>query len=252
MDCTFCLDCIHACPHDNIGLVSRLPGAEQAEGSRSGVGQPHMRKDMAALVLVFTFGALLNAFGMVSPVYTLQAWLSRTLGITHRGPILAILFVAGLILEPALLLGLAAWVTRRATGTRLGLLALATRYAFSLVPVGFGIWLAHYGFHLFTGVLTVVPVAQSAVAKLGWPVLGQPNWGLDGMRAGSVYPLELGFLALGLLGSWIVAIRLGRQDYPRAPWRAFLPWLVLHAFLWASAMWLLAQPMEMRGTFLGG
>ena len=22
MDCTLCLDCVHACPHDNIGIVS--------------------------------------------------------------------------------------------------------------------------------------------------------------------------------------------------------------------------------------
>jgi polyferredoxin len=253
MDCTFCLDCVHACPHDNIGLVSRLPGAELwAEGSRSGVGRPHARKDMAALVLVFTFGALLNAFGMVSPVYAVQAWLSRVLGVTHRFPILAILFVASLIVEPAVLLGLAAWATRRATGTQKGLLALGTRYAFSLVPLGFGMWLAHYAFHFFTGVLTVVPVAQSALAELGWPALGEPNWGLGGIRVAAVYPLEFGFLGLGLVGSWIVAIRLGRQDHALAPWRAFLPWLVLHALLWASAMWLLAQPMEMRGTFLGG
>ena len=26
MDCTFCLDCVHACPHDNIGILSRHAG----------------------------------------------------------------------------------------------------------------------------------------------------------------------------------------------------------------------------------
>jgi len=33
------------------------------------------------LATVFTFGALLNAFGMVSPVYALEAWLGRALGV---------------------------------------------------------------------------------------------------------------------------------------------------------------------------
>lgn len=28
MDCTFCLDCVHACPYDNVGLIGRLPSAE--------------------------------------------------------------------------------------------------------------------------------------------------------------------------------------------------------------------------------
>jgi polyferredoxin len=253
LDCTFCLDCVHACPHDNVGLVSRLPGSELwTDSQRSGIGQPHARKDMAALVLVFTFGALLNAFGMTSPVYAVEAWLSRISGITQRAPILATLFVAGLVVEPAVLLGLAAMATRGLTGSTKGILSTATRYAFSLVPLGFGIWLAHYLFHFLTGVLTVIPVTQAAADDLGWSILGEPNWNLAGLRVAAVYPLETGFLTLGLFGSWIVAIRLARSDCRQAPWRAHLPWLVLHTLLWASAVWLLAQPMEMRGTFLGG
>jgi hypothetical protein len=253
LDCTFCLDCVHACPYDNVGLVSRLPGAELfADAPRSGVGRVHGRKDLAALVLVFTFGALLNAFGMVSPVYALEAWLSHGLGTTQRAPILGLLFVAALIVEPAVLLGMAAWASRRATGIRQGLVVLATRYTYSLVPLGFAVWLAHYAFHFLTGVLTVIPVTQSAVADLGTPFLGEPAWRLGGLRAGAVYPMQLGLLALGLIGSAVVAMRLGRQDAPESPWRAYLPWLVLHAALFASAVWLMAQPMEMRGTFLGG
>ena len=49
-----------------------------------------------------------------------------------------------------------------------------------------------------------------------------------------------------------VAADLGRKECPASPWRAYLPWLVRHAVLFASAVWLMAQPMEMRGTFLGG
>jgi ferredoxin len=253
MDCTFCLDCVHACPYDNIGLITRLPGAELwAGGSRSGVGWFHKRRDLAVLIVIFTFGALLNAFGMVSPVYAVQAWLSQVLGTTNRAPILGILFTAGLVIEPVALLGLAAWTARRATGMREGLLSLATRYACTLIPLGFGIWLAHYSFHFLTGVLTVIPVTQSALADMGWPLLGSPNWTLGGLRAGPVYGLERSFLVLGLIGSWMVAVRLARQDHPRVPWRAYLPWAVLHTVLCVSAVWLLSQPMEMRGTFLGG
>lgn len=253
LDCTFCLDCVHACPHDNVGILSRLPGAELwTDTPRSGVGRPHRRNDLAALATVFTFGALLNAFGMVSPVYAVQAWLSRMLGTTHRAPILGALFLAGLVIEPVLLLAAASCATRRLTGSGQSLLALATRYAYSLVPLGFGVWLAHYAFHFLTGVLTVVPVTQNALQELDLPLLGEPAWGLGGMRPGAVYLLEWGMLALGLVGSWIVAVRLGRDDHAPAPWRAYLPWLLLHVLLWGAAVWLLSQPMEMRGTFLGG
>src|ERR1700689_4264463 len=77
MDCTFCLDCVQACPHDNIGIISRLPAEElMTDPMRSGVGLFSRRKDIAALSLVFTFGALVNAFGMVSPVYAFESWIA--------------------------------------------------------------------------------------------------------------------------------------------------------------------------------
>src|SRR5690606_31545844 len=121
---------------------------------RSGVGFLSKRKDLAALAVVFTFGALLNAFGMVSPVYAVQAWMAGWMGTTHEAPVLFSLFAFALVVEPVVLMGLAAWLTRRAAGTREPLLPLATRFAYALIPLGFGVWLAHYGFHLFTGLWT--------------------------------------------------------------------------------------------------
>src|SRR6185312_3857316 len=84
LDCTFCLDCVQACPYDNVGIISSVPAAElTVDPVRSGIGFLSKRKDLAALTIVFTFGALLNAFGMVSPVYALEQWLSRSLGIHY-------------------------------------------------------------------------------------------------------------------------------------------------------------------------
>ena len=43
MDCTFCLDCIHACPHDNIGILSRLPASELMVDPIRSVGRAGIR-----------------------------------------------------------------------------------------------------------------------------------------------------------------------------------------------------------------
>jgi hypothetical protein len=253
LDCTFCLDCVAACPHDNVALTARLPASELwTDPRRSGVGFLSRRKDLATLAILFTFGALLNAFGMVSPVYAVQAWLAERMGTSHEAPVLGALFLLALVIEPVLLLGFAAWLTRRGAGTREPLLPLVTRFAYALVPLGFGIWLAHYGFHLLTGLWTFVPVAQGALADLGLPGLGAPRWDLGGLPEQAVYPLELGFLGLGLLGSALVAYRIAEREYPARAMPAFLPWAGLCLLLAATAVWLLSQPMEMRGTFLGG
>ncbi len=258
MDCTFCLDCVHACPHDNVGVMSRVPGSELwIDPLRSGIGRFSQRKDLSVLMVVFVFGALLNAFGMVSPVYAVQAYLARVLHLTSEAAVLGVLFALVLVLEPVLLLGLAAWATRRWAGERApgggeGLLQLAARYSYGLVPLGCGVWLAHYGFHLLTGLWTFVPVAQHALVQMGIPWLGEPQWGMGGLPASRVYPLEIGILTLGFLGTLLVTYRIAESDRPRRAPAAFFPWALLAGLLFASAIWLLSQPMEMRGTFLGG
>lgn len=252
MDCTFCLDCVHACPHDNVGIISAVPAGDlMTDPQRSGIGRFSARKDIGALAVIFTFGALLNAFGMVSPVYALQTWLAQTLSIEYEAPILGLLFLFFLVVEPALLLGLAGRLTQTWGRISRPLLPLIVRYAYGLVPLGFGIWLAHYSFHFLTGLYTFIPVVQSALAGIGFPLLGEPNWRLGGLPEGAVYPLELGFIGLGLLGSLLVIYRLPEQDSTTRRGRIFTLWACLCVLLAASAIWLLSQPMEMRSTFLG-
>ncbi|MEJ2736538.1 MAG: FesM [Anaerolineae bacterium] len=270
LDCTFCLDCVHACPYDNVGISGRLPASELwADPRRSGIGRFSRRPDVAALAALFAFGALLNAFAMVTPVYAVEDWLAELLHTSSELPVLAILFVVGLVIVPAGLLGLAAWLSRwggtgrgRSPGGTIqpSLNAWAARYAYALIPMGFGIWLAHYAFHFLTGFWTFVPVVQSFVADiLGTPLLGAPRWDLGPLLPASwLYPLELGLLGLGWFGSLLVAYRLATAEGARPDdgayraWGAFVPWAVLLSLLFAAAIWLMGQPMEMRGTFMVG
>ncbi len=254
LDCTFCLDCVYACPHDNVGILARLPGEELAvSGVRSSIGDPDRRSDWTILIVVFVFGALLNAFAMISPVYSLQQAIARATGLTVEWPILGFLFTLALVVEPVVLLGGAAWLTRRAVSSSLSLGRIINRFSRSLVPLGFGVWLAHYGFHFLTGALTVIPVAQHAVrTATGRDILGAPRWQWGGLPDAVVFPIELGFLGLGLLGSLLVGWRMAAEFAPERTFRAFAPWAVVSILLFAAACWILTQPMDMRGTFIAG
>jgi hypothetical protein len=202
---------------------------------------------------VFVFGALLNAFAMTSPVYAVEQTLAKWTGLAAEWPILGMLFVVALVVEPLLLLGGAAALTRRWSGKPARLWTVVNRFTRSLVPLGFGVWLAHYGFHFFTGALTLAPVVQSAARSfVGWSVLGEPQWQLGGLPEAVVFPMELGFLGLGLLGSLLVGWRIAADFAPHRPGLAFAPWAGVSLLLFATACWILTQPMDMRGTFLGG
>jgi len=254
LDCTFCLDCVQACPHDNIALATRLPGLELLETRRrSGIGRLAQRPDLAALAVLFTFGGLLNAFAMATPAHHVLSWLSGVTGGASEGVALAVLFVAGLVAAPLVLLGAAAGLTRLVARDQAGsIMGTAVRYAYVLVPFGFGVWLAHYGFHFLTGALTIVPVTQSAAQDLlGWAALGDPLWRWTGLRPGAVFPIEIGFILLGAAGSLALAYGVSEREYAGRPGAATAPWAAVVVTLAALAVWTLAQPMDMRGMPMG-
>jgi len=254
LDCTFCLDCVQACPHDNVAIDVRVPGEELADDRlRSAIGRLSHRPDLAALALLFTFGALLNAFAMTGPVYGAEHWIAQTLSTTSETPVLGLVFVLALGVIPVALCASAAWLTRAIAVAPAAVPNVAVRYAYALVPFGVSVWLAHYAFHFLTGIWTIVPVVQSAtIDAAGVAILGEPNWRWLGMRPGTVFPLQIGAVLLGTVGSLVLAYRVSERDYPDRPGAAAVPWIVLIVGLAVLALWILAQPMDMRGTGLGG
>ena len=149
MDCTFCLDCIHACPHDNVGILAVPPGkAFWHDPIRSGIGRFGKRPDLAALVVVLVFGAFANAAGMVAPVLE---WRDRAASlIRQRSPLLvtSLSYVFGLVVLPVLMVGVSAALCRwlgRLAGVYVWRWPPASRMRW--FPSGFSMWLAHYSFH---------------------------------------------------------------------------------------------------------
>jgi ferredoxin len=255
LDCTFCMDCVQACPHDNIAVATRVPGLELVDPRRrSGVGWLPRRRDIAALVILFVFGGLINALGMTASARVMEQGLVNLLGARSEGPVLAALFAIVLIAIPILMLGIAGMLT--ASLTRRGLsssLDVVTRYSYALVPLGFGVWLAHYGFHLLTGVLTLIPVTQSAVLDLfGWPALGTPLWQLTGMRPGLVFPIEVGVILMGAGGSLVLAYLISERDSLERRVIATIPWAVVTLAITVAALWITSQPMDMRAVAFPG
>jgi len=85
---------------------------------------------------------------------------------------------------------------------------------------------------------------------VGWPAWGEPAWTWMGMPPGLVYPIQLGLTLLGASGSAALAYAISARDYPRRTVAAVIPWLIVVALLAVLAVWIIGQPMEMRG--LGG
>ena len=247
LDCTFCLDCARACPHDNIALAVRHPLREPYA-----VRWP-LRWDLSLLVLVFTYTALGNAFGMVGPIFALEAWLGATLGTPGEGiPLLIIFGVTNLLLP--LLLGLgSAWLSRSLNGRQQEerLLETLARYVPAFLPLAFALWLAHYGgFHFLGSAGTIVPVFKNFLLDHNILWLGRPDWTMGPvLPLNWLDPLEMGVVLLGLLASLGALGRRAKLDEEKVDRPlATLPWAVQLLAITIFAFWIFFLPMEMRGT----
>jgi cytochrome c oxidase assembly factor CtaG len=245
MDCTFCLDCIKACPHDNVGIVAVRPGHDLVEDRpRSSVGRYGTRLDLSALVLVLTFGAFANAAGMVAPVLGAISKAASALNFSSDLSIVTLLSVFVLMIVPATMaMAAAAWSSAVAGNL---LKENLCRFSFSLVPIGFAMWLAHFAFHLFTAALTPIPVVHRIAQNLG-VAQSEPAWSVSSLAFYNLPGLELFLLDVGLLLSLYIAWRIAGQMSSARRFSTFLPWGLLGVSLYAAGVWIIFQPMEMRG-----
>jgi hypothetical protein len=253
LDCTFCLDCIHVCPHENIGILAVVPGHDlMNDAHHSGIGRFGERPDLAALILLLVFGSFANAAGMVAPVVEWQSRFSELPGI--RSPLLltSVFYLIALVVLPLLMVGAATVISQHWGGLTISKLMLATRFSYSLVPLGFGMWLSHYGFHFLTSYLAVIPAAQRFAADLGFAFCGAPEWACAccGPVTDWLPRLEILCLDVGLLLTLHSGYRisLGLSSRTSRALAAFAPWALLSLFLFLLGIWIVLQPMQMRGT----
>jgi hypothetical protein len=120
-------------------------------------------------------------------------------------------------------------------------------------------WLAHYSFHFFTSFDTVVPVTQRFLAGFGFHGLGPPNWICSCCRPAPDWLLkwELTLLDFGFLTSLYTSWRIADSEVESSfasRWKTLriaLPWAMLLFLLFTVGLWILLQPMQMRGTLPG-
>ena len=255
LDCTFCLDCVPRLSARQRRHPRRRPGARAVARSVSLVGAPALAsaRTWRRWSLVLVFGAFANAAGMVEPVLAGEhaaaararprvdaaARHRRTRGRAagrHRpspwssppGP-------------PA------AW-----RPTPAPLRALACRFAFALVPLGLSMWAAHFAVPLSDRCSRrCVPVVQRVAADLGAPVFGAPR----GCRT----PPRRGRLAHRRCSScsstpacWQACTSPGASPCrcaaaADAPSAVLAPWTPVIVGLWVAGVWIVFQPMQMRG-----
>jgi hypothetical protein len=252
LDCTFCLDCVRACPHDNIGVLAVAPGMDiTRDPQRSSLGRLSRRRDIAALALVFVFAAFANAALMVTPVSSWRDHIAANLKLSSTLPVTSAFFFLVYILVPLILVGGSVLGGRAIAGVKVPTCEMIGRFSLALVPLGSAMWAAHYLFHFLVGWDSVLPVFHRVLGELGLAVASQsssPAAGLlvsmDNLRILQTVLLDIGLVATLYLGWRIARVHTSKLRYA---FGMMAPWGSVAVSLYAFGIWTCLQPMQMRG-----
>jgi cytochrome c oxidase assembly factor CtaG/polyferredoxin len=224
LDCTFCLDCVHACPHDNVGILVGGPARDLvSDPPRAGIGRLSRRGDVAYLALVLVLGAFAGAAAMVGPVQTWADAAAARLGLGSGKAVTSAVLLAVLVLVPML-----GGVGRER----------ARRFALTLVPLGFAMWTAHLVFHLVSGWDSLAMVAGRWLPDVA------------AIRAGRTGPDILGLEILLLDAGLLVTLYSMWRTVRTSNAAAMIPWAAVAVGLYGTGIWIFLQPMQMRGMMM--
>jgi cytochrome c oxidase assembly factor CtaG/ferredoxin len=256
MDCTFCLDCVHACPHENVSLLASLPGTQLVRIQRSKKPRARLfrRFDVAVLIFLLVFAAFISAGGMVVPVQAWERSLQATFRLGSMQLILGVLYLLSMVAIPALLVACCVWLSKVFSRTHAKWRETVSTFAPAFVPLGFSMWLIHFSYHLVSSGQTALPVIQRAAMDMGITIFGAPDWSLssampsfDWLPSVEVLLLDLGLL-FTLYISWRMASRF-RLSFTHTL-RLNAPWASLAVVLYSIGVWIIFQPMQMRGMMM--
>jgi hypothetical protein len=140
----------------------------------------------------------------------------------HAMPLVVGVFVLlGTVIAPIVSVGLISAINRLLV-ERQHVHDLTRRFVYALVPVGVAMWAAHLLYHFAT--------AWTSAASI-------------------VTPVQILLLGAGLLLSLYVILRIAEQSVQgmRRALTVAAPWAALCLTLYVAGIWILFQPMEMRG-----
>lgn len=224
--CVLCTECLKACPHDNVALRLRPFGADLAIARGR-------RVDEAWIALLLLGTALAHSVIKLGPWGWIKSWANL------EGPVEFLLYTglfvgAVLVGLPAVHL-LTAWLSRALAGAQgPGVRRLFVDYAYALVPLSLGAWMA-FTLAVVLPNLSYIPRVLSDPFGWGWDLFGTRTTTWTWMPLGALPWVQLVLLLLGLGASLKAARTIAGQVLrdARAAGRGFLPpALLLLAVTW--------------------
>jgi hypothetical protein len=147
------------------------------------------------------------------------------------------------------LASICAWASGKISASKTTWRQTLCGMAVLFAPLGFSMWVAHFSFHFLTGLFTPWPVFQRLLRESGLSS-SVPDWNIPTGAFAALPAIEILLLNVGCLFTLWLLWKKTLSISSRHPLFAFLPWALIACGLYAIGVWIILQPMEMRGTLL--
>jgi hypothetical protein len=223
--CGTCLECLRTCPHENVVVRLRAPGADLLQHSGRKLDEAYKSFIMLGCALVYS-AVMLGPWGALkSAAYNIGsgAWVG------YASAMLA--FV--LLVVPGMFL-LATMLGRRLASAPRQLKPAYISLSYGLIPLGLAAWMAFSLSFVFANVSYLWPVLSDPMGW-GWNLLGTASLAWQPYLSGLIAPLQIILLMVGL--GWTtsmlraIAHKLGGGLRLAAPFMA-VGWMLTIVLLW--------------------
>ncbi|MFQ5911761.1 MAG: 4Fe-4S binding protein [Nitrospinota bacterium] len=250
--CSFCGECVKACPKSNMTLRLR-PFAQDLWAKVRG------RADEAVLAVALVGVTLMATGHMISPWHRWMDSLAalipfRSFGIVDHAVIERIMYTLALLGGTGAIIcltWLAASMSRKLAGNGSTLSSGDTLkfFGYMFVPIGLAAHLSHNLLHLMGEAQMVVPVFQKSVNAYTPFFLGRPDWRIPPlMGLDAIYWLQMGSFLVFFGYALFIGYRISRQVYADGTMalRALSPMVLLALTFAILNIFFLSQGMNPR------
>ena len=250
--CNLCSECIKSCPEDNIVLRFRGFARDLWVTSKKYMDEAYLAMVLVGLTTLVTAE-------MIAPWHVWQDALIKlfptgALGLTGHSAqetfIFTVLFTAGALVLPSLLLLLTSFAVHKSVGNGgVSIKKIFVNFSYMFIPVGISMHLAHNLSHLLTEGQLTIPAIQRAANKYLALNQGEPNWNLAPfMGFEAVFWLQMAVLVTFNIVSLYAGYRIAVNTFQEKALRAFIPMMILVLVFTLVNTFILGQPMSLRHT----
>jgi|CXWL01.1.fsa_nt_gi YHS domain-containing protein len=241
--CIQCMECVQACPHDNLAVNLRPWGSDL-------VAEGKPRTDEAYLALLML--AITGFHGLtMTPAW--QQLIDAIRSASGAGRILGfsvgmVFLMLGPIAVYAILVAASMLLGRGKSLRPLRYHDYFIRYAYALLPIALFYHIAHNMEHLLMEGPKVIAMASDPFGW-GWNVLGTAAWVIPPLISlDKLWLVQVFLVLIGHVYSLWIAQRTSLRLFgsSSAAFRSQLPMLAAMIAFSVFSLWLLKQPMEMR------